>query len=332
MTSLGIARLLISLASSQDGLCTKWRGLIISLERYSVKYCLHSLTNECYWYQQDFAIIFWQIAIAIGVAVFYGIYPYIDETKVPDIDKIVTVFYGSFHRFAWAVVVSWVICACIFGYGGKSAFNISTWELVKNQPLFVEGTVNDLLSWSAFTPLSRLSYCVYLIHLNYLSVYMSRSRTLLYYTVLDQIHQYFGVLFVAYGLAFITSISVEIPFRKLVKLMCNSKSVRCWLVWLSVIPSTTVLVSSLTRNDVVILNFVCSSNTCVWQRSALCRQIDSQHRLSVDYRKKTLKLYQAGCPRRRTRACIYLITEIREQRERSPPLPKITHPSYPHLG
>ena len=84
--------------------------------------------------------------------------------------------------------------------------------------------VNDLLSWSAFTPLSRLSYCVYLIHLNYITVYVSHSRTLFYYTTIDQIHRYFGILLVAYGFAFIASIAVEVPFLNLEKLVFSSNS------------------------------------------------------------------------------------------------------------
>lgn len=33
--------------------------------------------------------------------------------------QVANVLYGSLHRFAWAIVVCWVIYACVFGYAGK---------------------------------------------------------------------------------------------------------------------------------------------------------------------------------------------------------------------
>ena len=43
----------------------------------------------------------WASAIAIGLAVVYGLVPYIDEQKVPHINDGVRVAYGSLNRFAW---------------------------------------------------------------------------------------------------------------------------------------------------------------------------------------------------------------------------------------
>ena len=60
----------------------------------------------------------WIMSLAIFGAVLYGLVPYLDETTVPEIPKTVTIMYGSLHRVAWAVGVSWVIFACVRGYGG----------------------------------------------------------------------------------------------------------------------------------------------------------------------------------------------------------------------
>ena len=59
--------------------------------------------------------------------------------------RTASAIYGGFYKVAWALAVGWVIFACSRGYGG--------W-------------INELLSWKAFVPLSRVSYIIYLIHMD----------------------------------------------------------------------------------------------------------------------------------------------------------------------
>lgn len=61
----------------------------------------------------------WVAASAIGLAIAYGLVPYLDPVDVPEIVKVIQVAYGSFSRLAWSVAVGWVIFTCIKGYGGK---------------------------------------------------------------------------------------------------------------------------------------------------------------------------------------------------------------------
>ena len=62
----------------------------------------------------------WILSTAVGMAVIYGLYPYVDESKVPEIDPAISMAYGALHRTAWALVLVWIILACTRGYGGTS--------------------------------------------------------------------------------------------------------------------------------------------------------------------------------------------------------------------
>merc|ERR1712137_1192825 len=143
-------------------------------------------------------VLGWVSAVTIGFAVLFGVSSLLDPKAVPKIDDATRVIYGSFHRFAWSIAVAWVVFACIQGYGG---------------------VVNRFLSWSFFAPLGRLTYCVYLIHLNFITMYIARMRTPIYYTAFDTVMLYFSFLIISFCLAFVASLTVEASFLNLEKLL-----------------------------------------------------------------------------------------------------------------
>ncbi|XP_072044029.1 nose resistant to fluoxetine protein 6-like [Amphiura filiformis] len=87
----------------------------------------------------------WGLAFAVGISVIYGTYTsYGDVSMFESVwSNAVNVLYGTFSRLGWSLVLSWVVFACYYGYGG--------W-------------INDFLCWSFWIPLSRLTYSAYLIH------------------------------------------------------------------------------------------------------------------------------------------------------------------------
>lgn len=67
----------------------------------------------------------WVLAAVVGLAVLFGMVPYVDMNKVPEIDPIVKMTYGPLHRTAWGLVIAWIIYACSHGYGGTTFFLVS---------------------------------------------------------------------------------------------------------------------------------------------------------------------------------------------------------------
>ena len=70
---------------------------------------------------------------------------YPDDPDKKCYDTTTAVIWACFGRLAWSIGVSWIIFACMNGYGGF---------------------VNTFLSWPGFGPLARLTYTIYLIHLH----------------------------------------------------------------------------------------------------------------------------------------------------------------------
>ena len=98
---------------------------------------------------------FWSLATVSAVATVYGISKFnllVDplvaapctDVHPPMVDRV---FFNGFAKIAWSLSVSWVILACVKKRGG---------------------IVNSILCWPVWIPLSRVQYCLYLLHRYYL--------------------------------------------------------------------------------------------------------------------------------------------------------------------
>ncbi|XP_048777960.2 nose resistant to fluoxetine protein 6-like [Ostrea edulis] len=144
----------------------------------------------------------WVVAAASASAVLYGIYDTVKLDNPVELSKEVTALYNAVNRTVWGAAVCWVIFACATGNGGY---------------------INTLLSWKAFVPLSRLTYCAYLVHPLVMYVYYLNRNFPFYMTDLDFVYIFLANLVVSYGMAFILSIAFESPFMGLEKVMFPSR-------------------------------------------------------------------------------------------------------------
>ena len=116
-------------------------------------YLLHITKNKPVKISHLANVWLWLISLVVGVLVVYGFT--LPDRVGPDgfstlpLDPWPNAIYAGFHRLGWSFALGWVIFACCRGYGG--------W-------------VNEFLSWSAFKPLSKISFILYLIHLDVIPI------------------------------------------------------------------------------------------------------------------------------------------------------------------
>ena len=143
------------------------------------------------------SVLGWMVATVAGVLVVYGPYSVFKQSG-----HFFTfgenVMYSATHRFVWACAVAWVIFACHNKYGGY---------------------VDKFLSWKVWSPLSRLTYGGYLLHMMVLQYYTRVEEVPYHYQDSTAVQGYMSIVVTTYLLAFCLSVLVEYPVMNLEKLL-----------------------------------------------------------------------------------------------------------------
>ncbi|XP_034948319.1 nose resistant to fluoxetine protein 6-like isoform X2 [Chelonus insularis] len=125
----------------------------------------------------------WTASIVTLLSIVYGLY---GNTLGPVSSTMYTVFSHS----GWAVSVAWVLIVCVTQNGGF---------------------VNTFLSWKYLYPLSRLTYCVYLIHPTLMRAMILHSESSLHLSRVFIAILFFGATIASYTAALILSLLFEAP-------------------------------------------------------------------------------------------------------------------------
>ncbi|XP_076092954.1 nose resistant to fluoxetine protein 6-like isoform X1 [Mytilus galloprovincialis] len=137
----------------------------------------------------------WIVAAGLAIIILYGLY---DEINGHPMSVNVAALYNTVHRTLWGGCVCWVIFACATGNGGY---------------------VNTILSWKAFVPLSRLTYCAYLIHPIIMYYFSNVQKRLLHFSDLTVMYLFLPNMCLSYAAAFIASLAFESPMMGLEKVI-----------------------------------------------------------------------------------------------------------------
>jgi len=142
-------------------------------------------------------VLAWQAAFLAAFSVVYGLH---DARSSQQMTLFTATVYNALQRLAWAGSLSWVIFSCVKGYGGL---------------------VNEFLSWSAFAPLSRLTFCTYLIHIEIEGMFAFSVLAAFPndFSSWVTVWYFLGILVISLGVSVILVIAFELPSARAEKLI-----------------------------------------------------------------------------------------------------------------
>ncbi|XP_068628049.1 nose resistant to fluoxetine protein 6-like [Battus philenor] len=159
-------------------------------------YILHRIQTQNYKISAVMKTFGWLTSCVLGtVAVFSVSLFYQDWYRY---NKIEAAAYVSLQKLAWSIANSWLIIACATGNGG---------------------IFNKLLTWKVFVPISRLTFCAYLVNGIVELYYVSQLRHPLHVTFFTMVANSIAHLTLTFVLAVILCVIFESPIHGIEKIL-----------------------------------------------------------------------------------------------------------------
>jgi len=166
-------------------------------------YILYTLEGKIVKFSKSFLTLAWMLCIIGILGVIIGQYP-LQQTSFTENSIHADASYSAFRRISWCLSVSWIIIACHQNRGG---------------------IVKKFLSLSIWLPVSKLSYCIYLVHLPIQLVFLSSIRVPQYFTDIRALHNFLGNFGLALIVAFGWALMFEYPWIRLIKIFLENRKI-----------------------------------------------------------------------------------------------------------
>ncbi|KYN11375.1 Nose resistant to fluoxetine protein 6 [Trachymyrmex cornetzi] len=139
--------------------------------------------------KKNIIILCWILGAACNILVLFGLYK-------RQISVLSTAIYVALSRTVWAIGIAWIVIMCCTEHGG---------------------IIKELLSWKIWIPLSRLTYCAYLIHPVIIRSIHLHSETFIHFEFLSMTTTIIGYLVISYFCAYALSLMAELPYILLMR-------------------------------------------------------------------------------------------------------------------
>ncbi|XP_026483450.2 O-acyltransferase like protein-like [Vanessa tameamea] len=142
-----------------------------------------------------FVMTSWLIALGMIAVCFYMSYVIMQldwDNQVGDS------LFNSFMRVIWSIGLSWIVFACVKGYGGP---------------------INWFLSLSMWKLPARISFAMYLYHYPISFVIAGMQVTPTYFTVAGRIYDFMALFMLSFIVSFAVTVVIDAPFSVFIKIL-----------------------------------------------------------------------------------------------------------------
>ncbi|XP_025264528.1 nose resistant to fluoxetine protein 6-like [Camponotus floridanus] len=149
-----------------------------------------------FFFKKETVILCWCFGSACNIFAVIGLYK-------RNISILYSAIYTALSRTLWAIGLAWIVIACSSKHGG---------------------VINQLLSFKVFIPLSRLTYCVYLINPFIIESIRLSSETSIHFEILSTVFMFIGHFVTSYLCAYALSLMTEVPYILLMRMFLQSRN------------------------------------------------------------------------------------------------------------
>jgi peptidoglycan/LPS O-acetylase OafA/YrhL len=158
-------------------------------------YIFHEIEGKVVKLSKKTVVAGWILSASAILGIIFGQYP-LQQIYFNNNSIIADACYNAFKRIFWCLSLSWIIIANQISYGGF---------------------VNRFLSLSIWLPISKLSFCIYLLHLPIQTVYIGSIRQPEIISGLNTTYKFFGDFLTTFFVAFGWALVFEYPVLRVMK-------------------------------------------------------------------------------------------------------------------
>ncbi|XP_012225930.1 nose resistant to fluoxetine protein 6-like [Linepithema humile] len=140
-------------------------------------------------------ILCWFLGITCNISVLFGLYK-------RQISVLSSAIYIALSKSAWTIGIGWIVIACSTKNGG---------------------IIEKILSFRGFIPLSKLTYCAYLIHPFVIQSVNLYAETASHAEIPYLVNRFFGYVVMSFGCSYILTLMAEMPYILLMQMYTQSR-------------------------------------------------------------------------------------------------------------
>jgi peptidoglycan/LPS O-acetylase OafA/YrhL len=169
-----------------------------------IGFIMHKVEGKIIKIPKALLVIGWTLSITALFGVIFGQFP-LQQENFMEHSQIADAIYDALKRILWCLALGWIILASHLSYGG---------------------IVKRFLSLSIFLPISKLSFCIYLIHLPIQLIFLASIRSPQFFSNFRAIYKFFGDFGVSFFVAFAWALMFEFPTLNIIGVLLKVRKNR----------------------------------------------------------------------------------------------------------